>query len=353
MNVFVLDQMRAQFVDRHLTALLAPLRLRLKQHDRPDVIIFFLRLDLQLVAPLDRLEHRRLPAGDVFREHDRQLDHVLGLQLLRRHRDQHVGAFGNRRCCQLQHARRPDVRQRLERKIGARVVRFIDDDDGVLQRKPVDQRSFHPARISGSEKRMLRNVSRGDRLQALQAVRRQRLEMRLKRLAHRIHAALAGFRDAKTLNRRHDHDSGAAPLRRRNQRHFGKIADDQARAVDLLQRLTIRMPRLLQRAQGLRGDCIRRRQPQRHRRIAAEPVRRDAMDRMRRQQGLAAARGQAQAYTGCRAEIALIHDASAACFSADELERVFRAFHLRCAQELFQRVEGALLILLQRHARGG
>ena len=318
-----------------------------------------LRLDLKLVAPLDRLEHRRLPAGQVFGEHDRQLDHVLGLQLLRRHRHQHVGALGDRRGRQFEHARGPHARQRLERKIGARVVRLIDNHDGVLQGQPIDQRGLHPADISLGQKRMPRHIRRGHRLQALQAVRRLRLEMRLERLAHRIHIALAGLGDPETLDGGHDHHCGTPPLRRRNLRHFRKIAHRQARAIHRLQRLAIRMARCLERIERLAGDGLRRRQPQGHRRVhphrtgAAEPMGGNAVNRMRRQQRLAAAGGQAQTHAWRLAEIALVHQAALPGFRGHLLKGGFGADLLRTAQKFGETFEGAFLVTLERHARRG
>ena len=70
-------------------------------------------LGFQQALVLHRIEHRGLPAARVLHQRNRHLDHVLGLQLLGRDMEEHVGALGNRRGRQLEDERRVQALQRF------------------------------------------------------------------------------------------------------------------------------------------------------------------------------------------------------------------------------------------------
>ena len=148
-NVKLVQKVRMQHIHIHRLGAV----LRLQQHDGADVRalvragfgFFLLRFHFQQALRLHRVEHRRLPAARVLHQLDRHLDHVVGLQLLRRHMEQHVGPLRHGRGRQLQDHRRVEPLQGLEAALGLGVVRLVDDHVRLAQREPVRQR---PARLA-------------------------------------------------------------------------------------------------------------------------------------------------------------------------------------------------------------
>ena len=280
-NVQLIDQMLLQRINVNR---LGPV-LRLKKYDRSNVVSFLLRFGFQLALRLHGIEHRRLPALRMFHEDDRKLDHVLRRKLLGRDVIENVGMFRDGRGGQFQNCRWVEPLQCLEASLGLRVVRLIDDDQGLLQSKPVGKRvlrladialyrRFRIGRILHSNERV-RNLSKRRK-----PVRRQTAKMGLECFAERIHVAQSRFLDAERLDRRHHDDGLAPPIMRRNRGDAFQIAHLEALAIGLFQRFTVRVPRSLQRAQRLGANRVGWRQPQRGRSVAVLPFLRHAHDRV-------------------------------------------------------------------------
>ncbi len=95
---------------------------------------------MQFLAPGDGIGQTLLPVRLCFK-HNRQLDHLFGLQLCRRYAVQHVarGLFCIRRSGQLHDAARAETGQGVEGKLSAAVMRFIDDYKGPTKAKHVGE----------------------------------------------------------------------------------------------------------------------------------------------------------------------------------------------------------------------
>ena len=303
-DVQVVQQMRAQHVHGHRLAAV----LRLQQHDGADVValvwagvgFFLLGLGLQQALLLHRVEHGRLPAARVFHQRNRHLDHVLGLQLLGRHMEQHIAAPGNGRGRQLQDQRRVQALERLEAALGLGVVGLIDDHIGLAQRQPVGQaetRLAHKARQQAAAGPGLRHIVGRDQCIGQATQRRQRrrwlaAEMRLEGLGKGIDLALLGVVHPEALDGGHHHHGLGLEILRRQRGHAVQIAHPHIGAASLHQRRVERMARGGQGRQGLGADGITGHQPQRQRlRRVARPAPRQAADGMRGQQRLATAGG--------------------------------------------------------------
>ena len=119
--------------------------LRLDQHQWPQVrrtrAVFRVRRRLQLLALVGGVGQAFLPVAFGFKQ-DRQLDHLLRLQLHGGNAVQHVarGFFGIRRCGQFEDAAGIECGQRGERQIGAVVVRLVHDQERPAQTQHVGQR---------------------------------------------------------------------------------------------------------------------------------------------------------------------------------------------------------------------
>ena len=230
-----IDEVAAQFLGRHLVARV----LRLEQHDGPHIAValglVFQRLGFQLALRLHRAKHGGGPALGVLGQHDGQLDHVLGRQLLCAHVVEHIGLGFDRRGRELQDARGVQPLQRREALVRLGVVRLVHDDDGPVQRQPVGQapaRLAHKARqdaggvlrhVLGRHHRIGQRVQAGQVAPALSALAlRQRVfEVRLKRLGKAVHIALPRVVDAKALDGGHHNHHGLPPPLRRG--HLGHI----------------------------------------------------------------------------------------------------------------------------------
>ena len=333
-----------------------PLVLRLKQHDGAHVLrarrFVLQRRGLQRALRLHGAKHRLRPAFGVLGQGNRQLDHAFGRQLLRADVVEHVGARRNRRGRQLQQTRGVQPLERGKALVRLGVVRLIDDDDGPLQRQPVRQalaRLADKAAQQGAA--ILRRFFRGDQGIGQVAQRRQiawmlafhRLEMPLKAFRKAVHVSLVGVVDAKTLDGGDHHHGRAPPVRRGNLRQFIERHHAQRIAIGIGQRLAIRVARRLQRRERLRAYRLAGHQPHRHWRVAGAPVAGQQRHRMRRQQRLAPAGGNAQAHARhIRPErVGVVRPP---CQLA---KRQRRALDLRGLGEGREGVEGGLLVGLE------
>ena len=194
--------------------------LRLEQHDRPDVgalvrpgLGFFLhRFGFKQALRLHCVEHGTFPAARVLDQLDRHLDHVGGLQLLRRNVEDDVGSLRHRRRRELEDHRRVQAQQRLEAALGLRVVRFVDDHERLAQRQPVGERPARRADEAAEHRaaglvggRILgRDQRAGQAVQDLQRRCRHAAKVRLEGFGKSVDVSPVDVFDAKALDRRHD-----------------------------------------------------------------------------------------------------------------------------------------------------
>ena len=81
-------------------------------------------------------------------QHDRQLDHLRGLDLGGRGAEQHIAAVarvGVRRRREFDNAGRLERGQHLERKVGSGLVSLVHDHQRTVKGHQVDERKFEAA----------------------------------------------------------------------------------------------------------------------------------------------------------------------------------------------------------------
>jgi hypothetical protein len=263
-----LDEVLLQRVNRDLLIL----RLRLEQDDRAYVVGLAFRRHFQRRPLRNRVAHRILP-GTVLGEHDRQLDHLGGFKLLGRHAVQDIGVRSWRRC-ELDNRAWIRASLHLAREACHGIVRLVHDHQRSMDVQQVGEGKFRPAPVE------LFQTGR----QAL-----QRAEMRLHVLIMRIDLAAFRVRHPQGLNRADDDAGVVANVMRTDDRKIRDVEDAHASIEHLVQRPAVRVPRVLQRLDRLQPDRVRRHEPEDKRMILLDPgVARDA-DRMRAEDGLAAA----------------------------------------------------------------
>ena len=210
-NFLDVDQVCLQRIRRHVAADV----LRLKQHNRSDVIHLVRRFRFQRMAAQHRIAHRVAPMiRRVLREQNRQLDHLLRFQLAGRNAVQLIGFLRHRRRCQIEHCSGSYRAQHVERLRRFRVMRLIHNHNRSHQRQQICGRRFHPADIVRRQKGLLLfvKISLIHHGQAQLArprgrhARAQRTKVRLKRLAETVNTAVAPLLHTKRLNRRHHHN---------------------------------------------------------------------------------------------------------------------------------------------------
>ncbi len=280
-NAAIFDQVALHHIDRRLGAFAR--RLCLIQRDRADAASILRGDSLQPGAVVDRMGDRRLPAA-MLRQVDRQLDHVRRLQLGGGGRDDYVGAHWRRG--KLHHGRGREPAECLPGQRRREIVRLVHDHQWSVQLQQIREAS--------------------DRLAAAGAVLvpgevdagGQRREVRLQLLVVAIDVAVGDVVDAEGLDGGDDHRGGIGHVLRSKLPPLVDAEHAHGAAELRLQRLTIGVADLLERAERLVGDRARRDQPQ-HNRIAAREigVARDA-DGVGGEQCLAAAGRQAQAAIG-------------------------------------------------------
>ena len=236
---------------------------------------------VQFLAGEDAVAHGFLP-GVVFGQDDGQLDHLLGLEFQRRNRVQDVAA-GGRGGGELDDAGRLDALQDFDAQLRSIVVGFIDDDQRAMQRQQVAEAVFDRAA-----------------LQAFQAggVGRDADEMRLQILVVGIDLAAFGAVDAQGLQRADHNDDFILQVLRAELGEVGDVNHQQLPAKDCFERQAVRMAGLLECGERLGADGVGGHHPQDHGMFLFEVGLGGHGDAARRQVGLAAAGGQAQAHEG-------------------------------------------------------
>ena len=345
-QIELLHQIAAQSLGRHFVAQV----LRLKQHDGPHMTVpiglVLQGLGLQFALRLHGAKHGGGPALGVLGQHDGQLDHVLGRQLLRADVVEHIGLGRNRRGRQLQNERGVQALQRGEALVRFGVVRLVHDEQGAVQCQPVGQA---PARLAHKARQHTRGILRGvvcrhhgigQSLQAGHAALWRALEVRLKALRKTVHIALARVLDAKALDGCHHHHGVAPPIGRGDLRHVVERAHLQALAIGIGQGGAVGMAGRLQGLERLLANGIAGHQPHGHRRIAALPLTRQQGHRVRRQHRFTAPRGNAQAHARhLRAKGVKVVGAARQLAKGQR-----RTLGAGCAGERAQRIEGGLLV---------
>ena len=264
-----------------------PARLGLNQHQWPQVgcaaaMLFVCQL-LQFGAAGDRIAQALLPVR--FRlQQDRQLDHLLGLQLRRAHAVQYVAGhlFHVRRGGQFHDAAGIEALEGGETDLGAGVVRLVDDQERAAQAQHVGQR--------------IRGRTIGLFQQDVALRRREAVEMLHQRAAGLVNLQPFGLVAAESLHRGNDHHCGR--IQRGPRQRFGFVQVHHRHRAGQLQRVMVGMGGMTQRLQGLLADGVAGHQPQDHAVLAAQQVRVDQRHRARCEEGLAAAGGHAQAEVG-------------------------------------------------------
>ena len=337
---FDLDQVPLQRLDRHLPVL----RLCLEQHDGADAAGLSLRRPGQPGARGDRAVHRVLPIL-VLGQHDRQLDHLLPLQLLRRHAVQDVRLrLRSRR--ELDDGARVHPRLHLPRQPGDRVVRFIHDHQRTVEVEEVGEGELDAAALP---------------VKLLQPRRRRRnlAEVRLHLLVVGIHLAPLGVGDPERLD---GADDDAAVIPHDPRAETSKVGDVEhlhPSPERLVQHPAVGMTEGLQRLHGLAPDGVGRDQPQHHRPVFLDPgVARDG-HRMGGEDRLAPARGQTEADVGrVRQRLERRVGSGVAAeprgllrLPDDRLVGVFRPGNARVLQEATQDRQRIRLILLEFHGQ--
>jgi hypothetical protein len=288
----------------------------------------------------DRPVHRVLP-GVVLGQHDRQLDHLFELQLLRRHAVQDVGVEPRRRR-ELDDRGRVHPRLHLARQAGDGVVRLVHDHQRPVDMHQVGEGELHAAAFQ--------------RFQPRQGLG-QRREVRLHVLVVGIDLAALGVRDAQRLDRAHDDAAMVADVVRADMREVRDVEHAHPAVEGLVQRLPIGVAGVLQRLGRLKPDRVRRHQPQDHRIVLLHPgVARDA-DGVGAEDRLAAPGGQAQADIGNGRQLGERRVGAAVPaeplglvrLPGDRLVRALRARHARLLEKSAENGESIGLVLLQFH----
>lgn len=227
-------------------------RLQLDQHQRAQVgaarAAFVVGQLLQRVAPGDGVGQTLLPVR-LGLQHDRQLDHLLGLQLGGADAVQHVArrALQIGRGAQLHHAAGAQPRQHVEGQLGAAVVRLVDHDERPAQPQHVGQRA--------------RRAALGTLTFAQQAV-----ALRWRQVLEVVHQRAAAVVDLARLFVLHlerlpcrDDDGGRCV--ERGARDALRLVQIQHRdRPGLAQRRVVRVRAIAQRAQRLLADRLARHQ---------------------------------------------------------------------------------------------
>ncbi|OIQ73663.1 hypothetical protein GALL_446960 [mine drainage metagenome] len=340
-DVLFIEQVLAHHIDRGLIAL----GCRLDQDDGADVVGLRLRRGLQLVAGANGVGHTVAPTLRMLGQHDRQLDHLLGLQLLGAHMVQHVVAR-NRRGGEFDDAARVHPPERLEEALGAVVVRFVHDDHRALQVQPVRHGILHPPNVLLGQVGLAHQIGGGDLLQPLRELRRQVVEVRGQFLEEGVDVALRGVADVEGLDGGHHHDGRLAHVLRADGLQAVEVTHLHAIAEGLGERLAVGVAHVGQGVDGLGADGVGGGEPQRHGGIGVEQGARCRGDAVGSQQGFAAACGDAQADGGRVAEDRLVGNGA---FLSGQSGGECRGHRLAAAalQKRGERIKGLLLVGLE------
>ena len=298
-DVLLRDQVLAQALDVHLAALV----LGLQQQDRTQVVAACSQLARRLLgepgAGEQRVAYGLLPVG-MGAQHDRQLDHLLGFELLGRDVVEHVAAvaaLAHRGGGHLDQRRRAQAGEAVVAQRRARVVRLVDDHHRAVPVHQVGEAALDLAQVGAAEVGLDLEVALAHALEAGQLG--GALEMRLEGLLVGIDVAPRGVVHPQRLQRADDHQRARADVLRADLVAVGDV--EHAHAIDAemrLQRLAVGVAGGLQRAERLLADHVGGHQPQRQRPVLAGVVAGRGGERVRAEQGLAAAGGDAHAHVG-------------------------------------------------------
>ena len=200
----------------------------------------------QLLALLYRREHGLPPVLAELGQLDRQLYHLLVEEILRGNAVERVVPFLRRRR-KTQHRAWAQSRQRLLREFAHHLVRFIYDNYRAAAVDEVHERELRLAWIV-----LLRIHPIGKPYGG---------EMRLVALVVPVDVVLLLVPLDERLFRRHDDAGVALDVRRRYHEHLVEVEHLNVPLERLVQRLAVRMPRLLERVGGLPPDRLGRREP--------------------------------------------------------------------------------------------
>ena len=298
-DVFLGDQVLAQALDVHLAALV----LGLQQQDRAQVVAACGQLARGLLgeagAGEQRVAHGLLPVG-MGAQHDRQLDHLLGFELLGRDVVEHVAAVAalpQRGRGHLDQRGRTQAGEAVVAQRRARVVRLVDDHHRAVPVHQVGEAALDLAQVGAAEVGLDLEVALAHALEAGQLG--GALEMRLEGLLVGIDVAPRGVVHPQRLQRADDHQRARADVLRADLVAVGDVEHAHAIHAEMrLQRLAVGVAGRLQRSQRLLADHVGGHQPQRQRPVLAGVVAGRGGERVRAEQGLAAAGGDAHAHIG-------------------------------------------------------
>lgn len=335
-NLLDLHQVLFQHLDRYLLIL----GLGLEQDNRTDVVRIILGGLGQCGAGIDGAVHRVLP-GVMLGQHDRQLDHFLQLQFLRRHAVQDVGIEAGSGG-EFDDGAWVDARLHVAGQAGDGVVRLVHDHQGAMGVHQVGEGELHPAAVQPFQSRC-RGGEAG--------------EMRLHVLVMGIDLAALGVGNAQRLNGADDDAKLVADVVRAQLGEVGNVENTDAAAKSFVQGAAIGVAGILQRLHRLAADDVGRHQPQYQRIVLLDPGIAGNTDGMGSQDRLAAAGGQAQADIGRVRQFGQRRIGAAITAQAlglfrlrgDRLIGVLRPADARFLQEAAKDKDCVGLILLQVH----
>ena len=247
-DLLPLDQLVSEHSDRYVPV---P-AFRLEQGDRTQEVGLVLRDFLETCDRKQGVPDRRLP-GLVLGEHDRKLDHLLGLEFRRGHPVENVAAgtgtrVGSRR--EFDEACRADAVEGFEGKRRPGVVRLVHDHEGTVEGKEVGEGEFRfpPVRPF---------------LDSLQAGNRggDAGEVRFEVLVVRVDPSSFRVGDAQGRQRSDDNADPPSQVLGADLLHLRYVEDRNHPFEGVVDGAAVRMAWLLERFEGLVPDGVGRNKP--------------------------------------------------------------------------------------------